>query len=41
MLIDSGDHILVETPTYSGSLAALRPLGCHMHGTPPRKAEGR
>ena len=36
MLIDSGDHILVETPTYSGSLAALRPLGCHMHGTPRR-----
>jgi len=32
MLIDPGDHILVESPTYSGSLAALRPLDCIIHG---------
>jgi hypothetical protein len=32
MLLDPGDHVLVESPTYSGSLAGLHPLGCHLHG---------
>jgi len=34
MLINPGDHVLVENPTYSGSLAALRPLGCTLVGLP-------
>jgi len=32
MLIDRGDHVLVESPTYSGSLSALHPLGCTLVG---------
>eukprot|EP01098_Paradermamoeba_levis_P006140 TRINITY_DN2548_c0_g1_i2.p1 TRINITY_DN2548_c0_g1~~TRINITY_DN2548_c0_g1_i2.p1 ORF type:complete len:321 (-),score=75.79 TRINITY_DN2548_c0_g1_i2:227-1189(-) len=32
MLIEPGDNVLVENPTYSGSLAALRPLKCNLIG---------
>lgn len=32
MLIDPDDYVLVENPTYSGSLAGLRPLGCRLVG---------
>ena len=28
MLLDEGDSLLIETPTYPGSLAYLRPIGC-------------
>jgi DNA-binding transcriptional MocR family regulator len=27
MLLDRGDTLLIESPTYSGTLAALRPMG--------------
>ncbi|XP_074397353.1 kynurenine/alpha-aminoadipate aminotransferase, mitochondrial isoform X2 [Zonotrichia albicollis] len=43
MLINPGDNILLDAPTYSGTLAALRPLGCNIinipsdqHGIIPR-----
>ncbi|KAK2183051.1 hypothetical protein NP493_325g01000 [Ridgeia piscesae] len=29
MMVDPGDNVIVENPTYSGALMALRPLGCH------------
>jgi len=29
MCIKEGDYVLVDTPAYSGSLAGLRPMGCH------------
>ena len=32
MLIQQGDSILIESPAYSGSLAFLKPLGCHFTG---------
>jgi len=32
MLIERGDNVLVESPTYSGALAALNPLGCNLIG---------
>eukprot|EP00123_Amoebidium_parasiticum_P001249 comp12292_c0_seq1/m.7123 comp12292_c0_seq1/g.7123 ORF comp12292_c0_seq1/g.7123 comp12292_c0_seq1/m.7123 type:complete len:450 (-) comp12292_c0_seq1:161-1510(-) len=32
MLVDRGDNILVESPTYSGTLGLLRPLGCNLIG---------
>jgi kynurenine/2-aminoadipate aminotransferase len=32
MLLNEGDSILVEDPTYSGALAALRPLGVEIVG---------
>lgn len=32
MLIQEGDTVLVENPTYSGALACLRPLGCQLEG---------
>ena len=31
-LLDEGDALLVESPTYSGSLAYLRPIGCLLVG---------
>ena len=31
-LLDEQDHVLVENPTYSGALAALRPIGCRVTG---------
>ncbi|XP_054239010.1 kynurenine/alpha-aminoadipate aminotransferase, mitochondrial isoform X1 [Indicator indicator] len=34
MLINPGDNILLDTPTYSGTLAALRPLGCNIISVP-------
>jgi kynurenine/2-aminoadipate aminotransferase len=34
MLLDVGDSILVENPTYSGSLAYLKPLGAKLVGVP-------
>lgn len=30
MLISPGDHVIVDSPTYSGAISALRPLGCKM-----------
>ncbi|ELU04387.1 hypothetical protein CAPTEDRAFT_156025 [Capitella teleta] len=30
MLINPGDNILIDSPTYAGTLAILRPLGCNM-----------
>jgi len=32
ILLDEGDSILVENPTYTGALAALRPLRCDITG---------
>lgn len=34
MLLDEGDTLLIEDPTYSGSLAYLEPLGVHLAGVP-------
>ncbi|OXB55516.1 hypothetical protein ASZ78_006250 [Callipepla squamata] len=34
MLINPGDSILLDAPTYSGTLAALRPLGCSIINVP-------
>ncbi|XP_074678917.1 kynurenine/alpha-aminoadipate aminotransferase, mitochondrial isoform X3 [Strix aluco] len=34
MLINPGDNILLDAPTYSGTLAALRPLGCNIINVP-------
>ena len=31
-LLDEGDALLVESPTYSGSLAYLQPIGCQLVG---------
>jgi len=33
-LLGEGDALLVESPTYSGSLAYLQPLGCQLVGVP-------
>ncbi|KAJ3585679.1 hypothetical protein NHX12_014398, partial [Muraenolepis orangiensis] len=30
MLVSPGDNVLMETPTYSGTLAAIHPLGCNL-----------
>jgi kynurenine/2-aminoadipate aminotransferase len=32
MLLDEGDALLVESPTFSGSLAYLQPIGCRLVG---------
>lgn len=32
MLIEDGDTVLVDSPTYSGALAYLRPMGCSLVG---------
>jgi kynurenine/2-aminoadipate aminotransferase len=32
MVISEGDNVLVETPTYSGALAYLQPMGCNLVG---------
>eukprot|EP01116_Phalansterium_solitarium_P024760 TRINITY_DN915_c2_g1_i2.p1 TRINITY_DN915_c2_g1~~TRINITY_DN915_c2_g1_i2.p1 ORF type:complete len:429 (+),score=144.14 TRINITY_DN915_c2_g1_i2:457-1743(+) len=32
VLINEGDYVLVEEPCYSGSLAALQPIGCNLVG---------
>ncbi|MBN3326155.1 AADAT protein, partial [Atractosteus spatula] len=34
MLINPGDNILLDAPTYSGTLAALKPLGCNIINVP-------
>ncbi|KAM7377166.1 hypothetical protein PAMA_013783 [Pampus argenteus] len=34
MLINPGDNVLLDTPTYSGTLAALQPLGCNLINVP-------
>ncbi|NXJ10448.1 AADAT protein, partial [Odontophorus gujanensis] len=34
MLINPGDSIVLDAPTYSGTLAALRPLGCSIINVP-------
>ncbi|KAG8453833.1 hypothetical protein GDO86_000456 [Hymenochirus boettgeri] len=34
MLVNPGDNVLVEEPTYPGSLAALHPMGCNLIGVP-------
>ncbi|XP_026168906.1 kynurenine/alpha-aminoadipate aminotransferase, mitochondrial [Mastacembelus armatus] len=30
MLVSHGDNVILHTPTYSGTLAALQPLGCNL-----------
>ena len=32
MLMEEGDNVLVESPTYSGALAALQPMGLNLVG---------
>ncbi|KAM4710266.1 kynurenine/alpha-aminoadipate aminotransferase, mitochondrial isoform 2-T2 [Discoglossus pictus] len=34
MLVNPGDNVLLDSPTYSGTLAALKPLGCNLIGVP-------
>ncbi|KAF5902809.1 kynurenine/alpha-aminoadipate aminotransferase, mitochondrial, partial [Clarias magur] len=34
MLINPGDNVLLDTPTYSGTLAAMQPLGCNIINVP-------
>ncbi|CAL8325879.1 unnamed protein product [Lota lota] len=34
MLVGPGDNVLLDTPTYSGTLAALQPLGCNLISVP-------
>lgn len=34
MLVNPGDNVLLDTPTYSGTLAALQPLGCNIISVP-------
>ncbi|XP_041821223.1 kynurenine/alpha-aminoadipate aminotransferase, mitochondrial [Chelmon rostratus] len=34
MLVNPGDNVLVDAPTYSGTLAALQPLGCNLINVP-------
>ncbi|XP_071975962.1 kynurenine/alpha-aminoadipate aminotransferase, mitochondrial-like isoform X4 [Engystomops pustulosus] len=34
MLVNPGDNVLIDTPTYSGTLAAVKPLGCNLIGVP-------
>eukprot|EP00667_Euglena_gracilis_P008936 EG_transcript_9071 len=34
MLLNEGDTLLMEEPTYSGALAAVAPLGCQILGVP-------
>ncbi|XP_029430992.1 kynurenine/alpha-aminoadipate aminotransferase, mitochondrial isoform X2 [Rhinatrema bivittatum] len=34
MLINSGDNILLDAPTYSGTLATVLPLGCNIINVP-------
>nr|XP_028600125.1 kynurenine/alpha-aminoadipate aminotransferase, mitochondrial isoform X2 [Podarcis muralis] len=34
MLINPGDTVLLDAPTYPGTLAALRPLGCNIVNVP-------
>ncbi|XP_047191874.1 kynurenine/alpha-aminoadipate aminotransferase, mitochondrial-like isoform X2 [Scophthalmus maximus] len=34
MLVNPGDNVLLDAPTYSGTLAALQPLGCNLINVP-------
>ncbi|XP_053559803.1 kynurenine/alpha-aminoadipate aminotransferase, mitochondrial isoform X2 [Bombina bombina] len=34
MLVSPGDNVLLDAPTYSGTLAALKPLGCNLISVP-------
>ncbi|XP_048041504.1 kynurenine/alpha-aminoadipate aminotransferase, mitochondrial isoform X3 [Megalobrama amblycephala] len=34
MLVNSGDNVILDAPTYSGTLAALQPLGCNIINVP-------
>ncbi|XP_053716611.1 kynurenine/alpha-aminoadipate aminotransferase, mitochondrial isoform X2 [Synchiropus splendidus] len=34
MLVGPGDNVLLDTPTYAGTLAALQPLGCNLINIP-------
>uniref|UniRef100_F6ZL38 Kynurenine/alpha-aminoadipate aminotransferase, mitochondrial n=1 Tax=Xenopus tropicalis TaxID=8364 RepID=F6ZL38_XENTR len=34
MLVSPGDNVLLDAPTYSGTIAALKPLGCNLIGVP-------
>ncbi|XP_068125399.1 kynurenine/alpha-aminoadipate aminotransferase, mitochondrial isoform X2 [Hyperolius riggenbachi] len=34
MLVNPGDNVLMDTTAYSGTLAAVRPLGCNLIGVP-------
>ncbi|XP_075053823.1 kynurenine/alpha-aminoadipate aminotransferase, mitochondrial isoform X2 [Mixophyes fleayi] len=34
MLINPEDNVLLDAPTYSGTLAAVKPLGCNLIGVP-------
>ncbi|KAJ8382221.1 hypothetical protein SKAU_G00029990 [Synaphobranchus kaupii] len=34
MLVNPGDSVLLDAPTYSGTLAALQPLGCNIINVP-------
>uniref|UniRef100_A0A4W4GDY3 Aminotransferase class I/classII large domain-containing protein n=1 Tax=Electrophorus electricus TaxID=8005 RepID=A0A4W4GDY3_ELEEL len=34
MLVSPGDNVLLDTPTYPGTLAALQPLGCSIINVP-------
>ncbi|KAK7171110.1 hypothetical protein R3I94_001122 [Phoxinus phoxinus] len=34
MLVNPGDNVLLDAPTYSGTLAALQPLGCNIMNVP-------
>uniref|UniRef100_A0A8C5NFJ4 Aminotransferase class I/classII large domain-containing protein n=1 Tax=Gouania willdenowi TaxID=441366 RepID=A0A8C5NFJ4_GOUWI len=34
MLVSPGDNVLLDTPTYPGTLAALQPLGCNLINVP-------
>ncbi|KAL7875705.1 hypothetical protein AOLI_G00106680 [Acnodon oligacanthus] len=34
MLVNPGDTVLLDAPTYSGTLAALQPLGCNIVNVP-------
>ncbi|XP_034533164.1 kynurenine/alpha-aminoadipate aminotransferase, mitochondrial [Notolabrus celidotus] len=34
MLVNPGDNVLLDAPTYSGTLAALQPMGCNLINVP-------
>uniref|UniRef100_A0A8C4F6G1 Kynurenine/alpha-aminoadipate aminotransferase, mitochondrial n=1 Tax=Dicentrarchus labrax TaxID=13489 RepID=A0A8C4F6G1_DICLA len=34
MLVNPGDNVLLDAPTYSGTLATLQPLGCNLINVP-------
>lgn len=34
MLVSPGDNVLIDAPTYPGTLIAIKPLGCNLIGVP-------